>query len=181
MQFVRDAKVHELDGAVLQNHDVGWLEIPVNDSLLVNVGESVQDLFDPGAAALPFGRPGQKGNVAQRAPVNPFHHQVRVRTDRHGQNLHDVRVLETQADLDFPQKTLVVVLPGDEVLSHLRRDFRHAAPSSVSLAVSNTGWVAQLTLFRTNSLEPGTRTGQAGSFDPRGLFSCGKRGRASGG
>ncbi len=83
MQGARDAEVHDLDGAVVRDDHVRGLDVAVHDAVLVRVGERLQDTGDDDQGLLGPGRLGVEEEVADRAPLDDLHHDVRHRHAAH--------------------------------------------------------------------------------------------------
>ena len=88
-----DAEVHDLDVAVAGDHDVGRLDVAVDDAAAVAVVQRAQDAVDQLGRALRQQPPIGAQQVAQRAAVDVLHHDV-----RHGRALG--RVLARVVDRD---------------------------------------------------------------------------------
>ena len=91
-----DAKVHDFDLAIRQQHDVLGLDVPVNHTLPVCVIQSIQNLLGemhhlfPGEGFAPAGHVLLQSNA-----VDVFHHDVlELVGDRHIEHLHDARMVQ---------------------------------------------------------------------------------------
>ena len=98
-----DAKVHDLDPAVRQKHDVLGLDVPVDDALLVGMVQRVQHLLAevdhlfPGEGAAPAVHVFLQGDA-----VDVLHHdELEPVGDRDVVDLDDVGVVQNGDGLGF--------------------------------------------------------------------------------
>src|SRR5262245_8067920 len=94
----RDSKVEHLyhrRRAILQQHDVVWLQITVNDSVAVRVTQRVKDLSEHGKCAAGVNRALLIQLLAQKTSRDEFHYKI-VRTVilAEGEQTREVRVIE---------------------------------------------------------------------------------------
>lgn len=145
VQGARDAEVHHLDRARVGDDDVGGLDVTVHDAVLVGVGERLQDTGDDDQRLLGAGRLGVEEEVADGAPLDDLHHDVRhglaadvvLARVVHG---HDGMVVEARHRLCLAREARL----GDRVLGEVRTQQldRHGAPQANVLGGEHLGHAA---------------------------------------
>ena len=140
---LRDAEVRDDGGAAREQHVVR-LHVPVDDALVVRVGERPRDVAQ-GADAFRHGQGIARGQPSpQRRPLLVRHDEVQHAVRIAGVvQRHDVRVSQAGGDADLAQEPLAAQrrrqlrpnhLDGDtpRMLLIVREiDARHAAPSEL--------------------------------------------------
>src|SRR5579864_4932237 len=99
----RNSKINDLNVAFLQQHDVAWLNIAMNDAAVVRIAQTVTDVDANiefvGKTEWP---PQGKGNI-QAHPFQVLHHQVRASLlIAKFINGDDILVLQTPGRPGFP-------------------------------------------------------------------------------
>jgi len=126
--FPRDerTKIADLHGAVRGEEHVGWLDIAMDDALLVvKVNDGPQDLRPrlgeasgtKGRGVAAEGRPHETHLHLQAARAPLRHHEVPPVGVAHAKERHHVRVVEPRDDGHFGLELIHVVL-----LDHLREE-----------------------------------------------------------
>ena len=128
-----DAEVHDLDHALLGNHDVAGLDVAVNDAHAVRILERVEHahhhLFGVALAQSAV----HLENVAQGLALDILHHQIRQMLGLAGfggddflariVDVHDVGIVHLRHGMGFATETLKEDLVVGEVGAHdLDRD-----------------------------------------------------------
>ena len=120
LREARDAEVHHLDAAVLQQHDVLRLDVAVDDAALVRVLQRLQDLHRKVQRLAPLDLALLLDVLLERDAVHIFHDDVLdAVAEADVVHLDDVRVREHRDRLRFvseaPEEIAVVreLLPED--------------------------------------------------------------------
>ena len=111
----RDTEVHDLHLAVIRQHDVARLDIPVHQMLRMGVFKRAQHAGHDGNGLVDRHRSTVSEQFLDRVPLNVLHHDVRhgdSATVRAGQHFlarvvhgHNIRVVQRSSRLRFTPET----------------------------------------------------------------------------
>lgn len=123
-----DAEVHDLDHALLGNHDVAGLDVAVDDAHAVRVFERVEHAHHHLLGVALAQRAIHLEDVTQGLALDVLHHQIRQMLDLAGfrgdgflariVDVHDVRVVHLRDGMGFTAETLKEDAVSGEIGAH---------------------------------------------------------------
>ncbi len=120
----RDAEVHHLDGAAVANHQVGGLEVAMDDPAAMRVPERVEHLHAQMRGLGRRERPEPIRQIVERLPAHELHHhqQLVVLLMMQLVDSRDARVVETRERDRLGAETLQHIRVGQVGIEDLDRD-----------------------------------------------------------
>ena len=123
VERLRQPEVQHLHRAVLANLDVGWLQVPMDDPLLVRRFERLGDLRRHRQRLVDRNGP-PRDPIGERRAFDQLHHQrVQAAGIFEAMDLRDVRMIECRKELRFPAEPCKAIgIVGDGGQQDFDRD-----------------------------------------------------------
>jgi hypothetical protein len=93
-----NTEIHDLDPAVIRDHQIGWFDVAVNDAHLMRISKTVRGLRNDGKTFLNADQfSSLPENIVQRPAAHEFHHHIDIGAFKNGRiKGGDIGMIETR-------------------------------------------------------------------------------------